>query len=100
MCALIINKGKKKQKQPQHFQFGSQKSLDGKRHGDVEDLSEAVATRGKARHVVISGAQQEQRGLAGDKTSTQNRWDRKFERWMGMRSLQKLKCQSNDFLLH
>lgn len=78
----------------------SQKSLDGKRHGDVENLPEAVATGGKARHVLISGARQEQRGLAGDKTSIQNRWDRKFERWMATRSLQKLKCQSNDFLLH
>ena len=81
----MINKGKKK-----HFQFGSQKSLDGKRHGEVEDLFEAGEPRAKARHAVISGAQQEQSGLAGDKTSIRNRWDRKFERWMGMRSLQKL----------
>lgn len=52
-----------------HFQVGSQKSLDEKRHGDVDDLLEAVETRAKARHAGISGMQCEQSGLAGDKTS-------------------------------
>lgn len=53
----------------------------------------------KGKNVAISGTQGEQSNLAEDKTNVSNRWERKFEGWMGMRSLQELKCQSNDFLL-
>lgn len=44
--------------------------------------------RAKAKQGAISGTQQELADLAGDKTSIRNRWEGKFERRKGIRSLQ------------
>ena len=53
----------------------------------LEELFQAVETRAKAKQAAISGTQEEQADLAGDKTSVRNRWERKFERQIGMRLL-------------
>lgn len=52
-----------------------------------EELFQAVETRAKAKQAAISGTQEEQADLDGDKTSVRNRWERKFERQIGMRLL-------------
>ena len=65
----------------------------------VEELLQAVETRAKAKHAAISGTQEGQADLAGDKTSVRDRWEGKFERRMGMRSLWEQECQSNEFFL-
>lgn len=44
--------------------------------------------KAKAKQGAISGTQQELADLAGDKTSIRNRWEGKFERRKGIRSLQ------------
>lgn len=55
---------------------------------ELEELLQAVEIRAKANQGAISGTQQELADLAGDKTSIRNRWEGKFERRKGIRSLQ------------